>query len=101
MPATTYTPTKRNIAHATAKAFRASLADAVRAGVDAGSLTTAEIAEAAGASLGEVERIVSATALDLEDAAHVTAAFDAAGFAAYHAAVAAALGAMGPDGWDA
>ena len=216
MPATTYTPTKRNIAHATAKAFRASLAEAIYNGVDAmaditavaASLTTdltganndlvftartqgisgntisvtyvdpeAETAtesvevtgndivvtlrsvatvlstatqvktaieanedadalvsvanaagnngsgavtalaqtyltrgvddkrvgdilgEAAGLSFGEVTRIVHASVVDLEDAAHVVAALDIDGFTAYRTTVLAAIDAMAPEGW--
>lgn len=91
MPATTYTPTKRNLAHAAAKDVRAGLADAVRAGITAGALTEAQIAEAAGALEGEIVRKNSATALDLEDALHVALALDAAGFAAFSTAVKAAV----------
>ena len=98
--ATTYTPTAKNEAFATARAFRVSLGNAVRAGFDAGAVTVAALAEATGQSVGEVNRILSATSLALEDTAHITAGFDAAGFAAYHAAVSEALGAMGPEGWD-
>ena len=99
MPATTYTPTKRNLAHAAAKTFRASLADAVRAGITAGALTEAEIAEAAGALEGEVVRVNSATALDLEDALHVAQNLDAAGYTAFRNAVHDAVDAAAPEGW--
>ena len=100
---TTYTPTKRNIAHATASAFRASLANAVRAGYIAGlaeGTVTAVLSEATALSPGELDRILSATALELEDAAQITAGFGPIGFAAYHDAVSTALGEMGPEGWD-
>jgi hypothetical protein len=99
----TYTPTKRNIAHATARAFRISLANAVRDGYVAGlaeGTVTAVLSEATGLSGGELERILSASSLELEDAAHITAGFGPIGFAAYHDAVSTALGEMGPEGWD-
>ena len=101
MSATTYVPTKRNLAHAAAKTFREALADAVRAGVDADGQTAAEIAEDAGISADVLTQISSSTEIDLEDALHVARSLDDVGFAAFHGEVSDALGEVGPDGWDA
>ena len=101
MPATIYTPTKRNLAHAAAKTFRAALADAVRAGVTASEQSTAELAEAAGALEGEIVRKNSATALDLEDAFHVAQNLDEDGFTAFRDALHDAVDAAAPEGWTA
>ena len=101
MPATTYTPTKRNLAHAAAKDFREALADAVRAGVTASAQSTAELAEAAGALEGEIVRKNSATELSLEDTMHLAQNLDNAGYTAFRNAVHAAVDAAAPDGWTA
>ena len=94
---TTYTPTAKNEAFATARAFRVSLANAVRAGFTAGAVTEAGLAEATGQLVGEVNRILSATALDLEDVTHVVSGFDAAGFAAFRAATDTAIWELDPN----
>ena len=94
---TTFTPTAKNEAFADAAQLRRDLADAVRAGFDAGAVTEAGLAEATGQLVGEVNRILSATALDLEDVTHVVSGFDAAGFTAFQTAANTAIGALTPN----
>lgn len=96
-----YTPTKMNLAFEAASTFRAELASAVAAGVDASALSTAEIAAEAGTTEGEITRYTSASALSIEDATLVVNALDDTGFTAYRDAMHTAIDNQAPEGWTA